>query len=320
MRSAGWFSVVVVATLLSLDATGAARGRENQDPQRPVFRSSAAAVAVDVAVRNRAGRPVAGLTIDDFQLLDNGVAQEIDTISYGKLPIDVTIGLDVSHSVTGTMLDRLRRAVTQLMRDLQKEDRLKLMLFNQRIARVVDFTNDVTAVEAAIRNVRAGGSTALRDAMSVALVSAAEPDRRQLVVFFTDGSNSSSTTSDDVLMTVAQRTRATLAFVVPGPTTSRTVITSSMPGVPSITTSMTRPDSYPPLLRRLAAETGGRVLPVGGQVDLGAAFRRVLGDFRTTYVLYYTPRGVETGGYHTIEVKTKSEGTQVQARRGYFGS
>lgn len=317
MRSAGWLSVAVVATLLSLDATGA-RGRENQDPQRPVFRSSAAAVAVDVAVRNRAGRPVTGLTTDDFELLDNGVVQRIDTISYGKLPIDVTIGLDASHSVTGTMLDRLRRAVTQLMRDLQKDDRLKLMLFNQRIARVVDFTNDVKAVEAAIRNVSAGGSTALRDAMSVALVSAAEPDRRQLVVFFTDGSDSSSTTSDDVLMTVARRTRATLAFVVPGTFVTYSILNPGM--VAPVRTAVARPGTYPPLLTALARETGGSVLPVGGQVDLGAAFRRVLGDFRTTYVLYYTPRGVETGGYHTIEVRTAREGTQVQARRGYFGS
>jgi Ca-activated chloride channel homolog len=319
MRSAGGLFAAVVATLLSLDATGAARGRENQDPQRPVFRSTAAAVAVDVAVRNRAGRPVTGLTADDFELLDNGVVQKIDTISYGKLPIDVTIALDASHSVTGTMLDRLRRAVSQLMRDLQKDDRLKLMLFNQRIARIVDFTSDVKTVETAISNVSAGGSTALRDAMSVALVSAAEPDRRQLVVFFTDGSDSSSTTSDDVLMRVAQRTRATLTFVVPGVFARHTII-SRMPGVPSTTTFSGRPGAYPPLLTSLARETGGSVLPVGGQIDLGAAFRRVLGDFRTTYVLYYTPRGVETGGYHTIEVKTAREGTQVQARRGYFGS
>ena len=53
---------------------------------------------------------------------------------------------------------------------------------------------------------------------------------------------------------------------------------------------------------------------MGGQIDLGAAFRRVLGDFRATYVLYYMPRGVETGGHHTLEVKTAREGTQVQAR------
>ena len=107
-----WICVAVVAGLLSADGL-AARRSTAQDPQRPVFRSTAAAVPVDVAVRNRAGRPVTGLTIDDFELLDNGVPQQIDTISYGKLPIDVTIGLDVSHSVTGTMLDRLRRAVAR---------------------------------------------------------------------------------------------------------------------------------------------------------------------------------------------------------------
>jgi VWFA-related protein len=291
-----------------------------QDPQRPTFRSSADAVAVDVSVRDRNGRPMTRLAVEDFELFDNGVQQRIETVSYGKLPIDVTVGLDVSHSVTGTMLERLQRAVRQLMRDLQKGDRLKLVLFNHRIARVVDFADDMESVESAIGGVRAGGSTALRDAISLALVSAAEPERRQLIMFFTDGSDSSSTTSDHVLTAVAQRTRATLTFVMPGTFVRRPMITSGMPGVPSITTYAARRGAYPALLTSLALETGGSVLPVGGQVDLGAAFRRVLGDFRTTYVLYFTPRSVEPGGFHTLEVKTRREGARVQARRGYFGS
>jgi hypothetical protein len=46
----------------------------------------------------------------------------------------------------------------------------------------------------------------------------------------------------------------------------------------------------------------------------------VLDEFRSNYVLYYTARGVDADGYHTIEVKVNREGAQVHARRGYFSS
>ena len=46
-------------------------------------------------------RPVTGLKAADFELLDNGVPQEITEVAYERLPIDVTFLLDVSASVTG---------------------------------------------------------------------------------------------------------------------------------------------------------------------------------------------------------------------------
>ena len=294
-----------------------------QDPPRTVFRSGASAVAVDVSVRDASRRPVTGLHAGDFQVYDNGVLQQVDTVSYGKLPIDVTIALDVSYSVTGALLDRLRQGVVQLMRDLGPDDRLRLLLFNMRITRVTPFTRDVRLVESMLKGAAAGGSTALLDAISVALVSASSADRRQLVVFFTDGSDSSSTTTAETLVAVAQRTRATLTFVVPGRVSSPMIVSSSRPEarVPLPTTTVTRIGFLGnAILAKLAAETGGSILPAGPSGDLSATFRRVLGEFRSAYVLYYTARGVPVEGYHEIEVKTVREQATILARRGYFGS
>jgi len=85
-----------------------------QDPQA-TFRTSTNRVSVDVSVR-REGRPVTGLAATDFELFDNGVKQNVIELSYEQLPIDVTVALDVSGSVTGSLLDQLRRAVRQLVR------------------------------------------------------------------------------------------------------------------------------------------------------------------------------------------------------------
>src|SRR4029453_1938115 len=68
--------------------------------QQPAFRAGIELVTVDVSVRER-GRPVLGLTRDDFEVLDNGIRQEVADIAYGVLPIDVTLGLDVGFAKAG---------------------------------------------------------------------------------------------------------------------------------------------------------------------------------------------------------------------------
>jgi VWFA-related protein len=302
---------------IALAASGAGAGREPAQDRPPTFRSGADAVTVDVSVRQRNGRPVTGLTAADFQVLDNGVFQQVDEVSYGRVPIDITVALDVSYSVTGALLDRLRQAVVQLMRDLRPEDRLKLVLFNMRVTRTLDYTGDVKAVEQAIRAASAGGGTALLDAITVTLVDAAPAGRRQLIVFFTDGHDSSSTTSVAQLPQIARRTRATLTFVMPTSGSTGTYSGAMTGTVVRYQTLGPRPPLHG-LLTTLAAETGGSVLPVTQGEDLTGTFRRALNDFRSAYVLYYNPRGVDAPGYHTIEVKVNRSGAEVQARRGYF--
>ena len=309
MSGAGRAIWLSLASLLAF-APVEPRGIEPARPeQQPTFRSEVNAVVVDASVRDRTRRPVTNLRPADFQVIDNGVPQDVDNVSFARLPIDVTVALDVSYSVTGAVLERLRRAVGQLMRDLRREDRLKLILFNMRVMRIVDFTADPEVVDRAIRTATAGGGTALLDAISVALVSASTPERRQLIVFFTDGNDTTSITAPGTLTTVAQRTRGTLTFVMP-----------ALAQVVRPAAASRQPSQRPlaSVLSAIAVETGGTMLPVNEDADLSSAFRRVLDDFRSAYVLYYNPRGVDRGGYHTLEVRVKREGATVQARRGYW--
>lgn len=315
--SRAWIVASVASLVLTAGLSGSGLA---QDPPPQTFRSAAAAVTVDVTVRDRSRRAITGLEPADFEVLDNGVRQRVTEVSYEKLPIDVTVALDVSYSVTGDLLERLRRGVSQLMGDLGRPDRLKLILFNMRVTRSMDFTRDVKSVERAIRGAAAGGGTALLDTVSVAIVSAASPDRRQLVVVFTDGSDTSSTTAPEQIIEVAGHARATVTFVVPATAPSREITFPS--AIPMVIPMPTAPAALPrplsPLLATLAKGTGGSVLPVGATADLSAAFRRVLEEFRSAYVLYYTPTGVDRAGYHQIEVKVRRENATVQARRGYF--
>jgi VWFA-related protein len=300
-----------------------------QDPQTPAapqvkFRSTADAVTVEVSVRDGT-RVITGLDAKNFTVLDSGVVQDVSKASYGKLPIDVTVALDISFSVTGAMLERLRRAIVQMMADLGKEDRLKLITFNMQVNRVVDFTGNEKAVEAAIRATSAGGATSIFDAIGVAMVSADQLDRRQLVVVFSDGEDSMSTTEPQQLTEVAQRSRATLTAVLPSVmATAAGSRGDGLAGSRSISrgaqvTPMQRQESQ--LYAKMTADTGGIVIPILSPTeDLTATFRRALDEFRSSYVLYFTPKGVERGGYHELTVTVpQNKAYTVRTRRGYWG-
>ena len=64
-------------------------------------------------------------------------------------------------------------------------------------------------------------------------------------------------------------------------------------------------------------EPGGHTESLRPGERLGSAFRRLLTQFRESYVLRYAPTGVERIGTHTIEVRVTRPGTVVRARRGY---
>ena len=54
--------------------------------------------------------------------------------------------------------------------------------------------------------------------------------------------------------------------------------------------------------------------------DLGASFVRELDEFRTSYVLRYSPNGVPARAGTTLEVRLNRPGRfDVRARKGYFG-
>lgn len=275
-------------------------------PPQPAFRSTADVVSVEVSVR-RDKRSVVGLTGGDFEVLDNGVPQQLDTVSYERLPIDVTIALDVSASVSGPVLEQLRRSVRQLQSDLAPRDRLKLVAFNMRVLRLMDFRAPAPSGDAALASLPAAGSSAIFDTLAVALTGAASAGRRHLIIVFTDGKDSASVTDPDVLFDVARRSTPTVAVVLASTTPDQ----PASPFGPS--PSVPIRDVYD----RLARETGGVVVYTRPDDELGATFRRVLSEFRASYVLYFTPRGVEPTGIHSLEVRVKQPGVDVRSRRGY---
>jgi len=300
-------SIVTALVLMDSAVVGQAPTAAQEKP--PVFRAGADVVSVDASVQ-RDRRPVTGLKAADFELLDNGVPQEITDVVYEKLPIDVTVLLDVSASVTGPVLDELGRALRQVRADLLPGDRLRLLTFNMSVRRLVDFGQPAPEIDQALASMRGAGSSAVFDGLAVALSGFDTPGRRRLVLLFSDGQDSSSIIDADTLLDVSRRTTPTVAIILGSPNPER-------PASLLRRSSAAAGATVGALTERIASETGGIVAPLKSGETLTSKFRRMLQDFRSSYVLYFAPNGVERAGAHTLEVRLKRGVADVRARRGY---
>ena len=300
--------LIAVGASTPLAGTFVERNTQQLDQPPPTFRASADAVAVDASVR-RNNRAVTALTAADFEIVDNGVLQKVTDVSYEKLPIDVTVALDVSASVTGSVLGQLRRSVQQLATDLHAQDRLELQTFNQRIQRLVDFASPASTTDAAIARISAAGGSAVFDSLAVALALPTTAARRHLIVLFSDGVDSSSISDPETLFDLARVSGSTVAVVLASTNSQApaSVFSRRIPG--AITVER--------LYDRIARDTGGTVVTISSGDNLATTFRRVLENFRASYVLYFTPQGVERAGAHTLDVRVKRTNVQVRARSGY---
>jgi VWFA-related protein len=69
----------------------------------------------------------------------------------------------------------------------------------------------------------------------------------------------------------------------------------------------------------LRAKTGGALTILQRDQDLSRTFIGAVDDFRTSYVLRYTPKSTRAVGWHDLSVKVTKRGRYtVRARNGYF--
>jgi VWFA-related protein len=76
----------------------------------------------------------------------------------------------------------------------------------------------------------------------------------------------------------------------------------------------------PAIVRKLAGETGGRVIEVGNKVDkLKEAFDQIAQELRSQYNVGYTPTNPALDGtFRRVEIHTTKKDYKIQARTGYY--
>jgi VWFA-related protein len=267
-----------------------------QDPgQQPVFSAGTTAVAVDVLVTEN-GQPVRGLRAADFEVRDNGILQQVDLVTEGRLSVDLILAFDTSESVAGARLGQLRSASGLLLDEMKKGDRVALVTFSDALRLPSAWTPESGAVRSALDAVRAQGGTALIDGVYLALAVGETSAGRGLAIVFSDGVDTSSWLTADAVLQAARRSGLVVYAV--------SAIDTGKP---------------PPFLRDICATTGGRLIEEESTWNLSSTFLDVLEEFRQRYLVSYTPRGVARDGWHRLDVRVKRPKAAVNARAGYYG-
>lgn len=260
------------------------------------FTVSTSGVRLDVLALN-GKTPYRGLTIDDFEVRDNGVRQKLDSVSTTDAA-HVVVVLDVSGSVQGEPLRRLTSAANALLAQLTPKDRLTLVGFSHHL-RLLNAPNGAIQTDL----LPLSGATALHDAVFTSVLLAGGDPRPALMILLTDGFDSVSWLTAAQALEMAVRADVVIYPVVTGYQELRA---SQYEGVQRARRN----------LEALAAETGGRVFPVNTQGPL-EAFLGILDEYRHRYVLTYSPTGVERRGWHSVDVRLLRVRGTVHTRRGY---
>jgi Ca-activated chloride channel homolog len=275
--------VLALAALVAIAASKPAA-------QQALFRAGVDLVELDVSViRDR--KPLADLTAADFIVLDNGTRQDVISATIKAQPLRVTLVMDISTSVIGERMNNLVRAGEGLVARLQPSEQASLVTFSHRVARPIPMDRPSYELHAALTGLTGGGTTALYDAIDMALTLEAEQRTRSLILVFSDGEDTASWITESELLESARRSNSVIHAVR---------VESSR------------------FLERLAESTGGRAWSIGSDRELEAVFQRILEEMRARYVLTYSPRETPSPGWHRLDVSVKGRSADVTARPGYL--
>lgn len=280
---------------------------ESVDPDS-IIRVEVSRVPLLFTVTDKKNRFITDLDRDDFQVFDNGKKQSIrEFVRESDLPLRIGVVLDTSNSVR-TRFDFEQEAAIEFIQSVLQEEKDKAFVvsFDTRAELLVDFTSDIEKLSNGIHSTRAGGGTALYDAIYYSCRDKLPEDwppeqfRRALVVLG-DGEDNQSTVTRDMALEMAYKAETVIYAISTNRTGEKT--------------------AGDRVLRRFARETGGLVFHPSRTRDLQQSFANIANELRHQYFILYSPKDfVADGSFHKVRIKARARGKTalVRARRGYY--
>ena len=310
MKRFGLF-VLASALLLAQDGKNAPIGGPQDLPGEIVAPNSTIRVEVSrvpllFTVTDKKNRFITNLEREDFEVSDNGKKQSIrEFVRESDLPLRIGILLDTSNSIRGRFAFEQEAAIEFVRGVLQEEkDKAFLVSFDTRAELIIDFTNNPDELANGIRSLRAGGGTALYDAIYFAsrdkLPEDWPPEQfRRALVILGDGEDNQSSVTREMALEMAHKAEAVIYAIS---TNQKRV---QIPGAK--------------VLKRFTQETGGVAFHPFQARDLEQSFSDIANELRHQYFILYSPADfVADGSFHKVRIKTRVKNTAVRARRGYY--
>ena len=301
------------AVLLGLLAAAGVRGQtaEPVEPPRP-YRGGVDLITLNVTVTDAHQRYVTDLARQDFVVIEDGRPQPVSFFAHIGVPLTVALVVDSSGSMDDA-IGASREAAIAFVHRLGAADRAAVIDFDTRVRIAQPFTTDVAALEQAVRSTVADGSTALYDAVHVALTelaSIAYPDagtpRRHAIVVLSDGQDTSSRAQLDTILALADRSNTAIYTVGLGARDDGGRLATYEAEF---------------ALRRLANQTGGRAFFPTDLAQLRGIYDEIRRDLASQYTLAYASTNPRRDGrWRSITVRLSQRDLDAHTRPGYFAS
>lgn len=271
------------------------------------FRTATNLVSVPATVLGRGDVLVQGLTINDFEVLEDGKPQTLTLFTEGAPGPDIPLHLGLLLDTSESMDKNLSAATSAAIRFVNALDEAVDVTF-------VDFSSEVRVSQFVaasyphlferIRDNRAEGSTALYDALALYLGAAEQQDGQKVLLLYSDGLDSTSTTGYGRLIEMLRRNN---------------VLVYSIGYVENLGSSRAMGQVR---LNEMARQTGGEAFYPLDREALDKAYARILDELKSRYTLGYVSTNRATDGkWRKLEVRitgAQARGTKVRTRPGYF--
>lgn len=266
-------------------------------------------VRVLATVKDGAGSLIGSLSRDDFEILDNGAAQQISVFErQTEQPLSVALLVDTSGSTAKDLkfeVDSVTHFLHALFGEGNPQDSVALYSFNYDVVQQKTFTRNESGLSSKLHQLHGEGGTALYDAIYLASQDLQRRQGRKVMLIVTDGGDTVSSKDYHAALNEAQLADAVIYPVLVVPIAGDAG--RNMGGEHALT--------------NLSRGTGGRVFePTLGRA-LDSAFSDILRELRTQYLLAYYPHDtpLTKDRFHHLELRVHRPQLQVIARNGYYG-
>jgi Ca-activated chloride channel family protein len=271
------------------------------------YKTGVDVAAFVVTVVDRSGKPVTGLTAEDFEVREESAPQTISYFSAGSgdgaVPLHIGLLFDTSESMERDM-PFSRNAAIRFLNTFPKAADFTLVEFDDEVRAALFSQAQFPRLVERIRGRKARGRTSLYDALSVYLGSAFDQTGRKVLVLYTDGGDTSSSRTWDEALRILRASDVTVYPI--GFFTSRG-------------SSRLMQQSQ---LSEIARLTGGRAVFPGTMKELEPMYASIAEEIHAQYLIGYVPTNLARDGkWRKVEIKLTRKGSNrfdLRTRPGYF--
>ena len=305
-------SALLSALCLGLLAAAApAPARAQARPQPPTFGTGIEIINLNLSVTDARNNFVVDLAQRDFAVFEDGIRQDLSLFTHENLPISMVLMVDCSASME-EKLKTAQAAAIRFTKTLRPQDLAQVVQFNDRATTLQPFTNDLDALETAIKRTEAAGPTALHNALYVALKDltrdkkAAEL-RRRAVVLLSDGEDTASLVSDEQVLELAKKSEINIYAISLRANRPQDRMRQAFSQAEYLVNALTR-------------ETGGRAYFPTSIGELDQVYDRIAEELRTLYSIGYVSSNARRDGkWRRIVVRVpEREGLTIRHKLGYY--